>query len=179
MTDTIKKDLEDKIEYYKTKLTELRDLLETLELQNQIIATKHATFQLTETFKELTWKEAMDLPRTLNEKKYLGFDDWYLPDVSEIFLMLEIGWKAKIKNKKYVGVNGYSQDDYIWSANNCKDHSNARRVDTNFKTVSALAITTKCSAICVRTIGGPLQDAVAEPAEMYMEVPNDEGTITV
>lgn len=178
MADSIREELEAQIAAAKVKLEALKNALEEIELRENIVETKYVTFQLSETFAELSWQEAMDLPRTLNEKKYLGFDDWYLPSASELYALIDAGHIPKFKKaNKTRGTwdqttgcwtGNYSTDGICWSSTTGKKSDDAKKVDFDLRSISTSTITTAHFVICVRKVSGTVsvQDIIAEPAEV-------------
>jgi uncharacterized Rmd1/YagE family protein len=174
MSDAKKEELENQIKSLKTKLDALKLKLEEMEIRDCQIQTKHVTYQLSEQFKSMTWQEAMDLPRLLNEKKYLGFDDWYLPDAAELFSLRLAGWRPKkvsvpTTTNTYNNTHTYYSDDSLWSSTQAKDNKDARKVDFEYGSIALYGVTNKCIVICVRVVNAaPKQDTVAPPAEVMI-----------
>lgn len=54
-----------------------------------IVKTTYATFQLTDECRGITKKKAREIVEDLNKNKHLGFDDWRLPTIAEVFLIAE------------------------------------------------------------------------------------------
>jgi len=157
-------ELKTHIKAFQKKMKELKRKLYELEIQDQFVVCKHATFQLSEVFSPLCWKDAVDLPRTLNEQKYLGFDDWYLPDASELFLLFDAGWRP---SQIGTGKSSYSTERDLWSANHCKTKNLARKVDFDFATIGSADTDTKNGVLCVRKILTKVQEeSINEPAEL-------------
>ena len=68
-------------------------------------------------FRNLNWDEAMELPAKLNAEKHLGFDDWYLPDINELFLMFDKKTgKPKPELKDMKGLWFWSSSSYATHA---------------------------------------------------------------
>lgn len=146
--DSLKKEYRRQMRELSAELSVLTDKLKELELQNRVVDLLHVSLQLSEEFSPIPWKDAMDLPRQLNEKNYLGHNDWYLPAASELVGIMETGWKPRKTNKR--DFQNDWQRSHIWSKTRPSSRDSAFKVDFEFASVNTAQITLSCSVICVR-----------------------------